>query len=277
MKIRREPGMNQPLAGVIDLRTHRAKAALLLCAAAWLATAAGCGSSVYADKFQHRLEELKTSAEFSAVLTDLPTEGLPINFRIPKAFTKAFNQVSIDEETKRKISPAKFAPACLPDFPGLQRMFEGQTSSKDLKSKVPFFLYVGEGDAAAVKGKFPYEEWRERIKRGRLAPGQWEDVDAPTPKGEKLKWKRLIATGKHVWDVTPIKTNTTEYPSLDTFFQMWVFESPQTIAILGWWSTEDARGPSDIEKLAKLTAGTAVVSPTAAAPVAAPIAPAKAK
>ena len=61
--------------------------------------------------------------------------------------------------------------------------------------------------------------------------------------------------------------NTT---SVDTFFQMWVYETPQAIAMLGWWSTEEARVPADIEKLAKLTAGTAVVSPTAAAAAALP-------
>ena len=85
---------------------------------------------------------------------------------------------------------------------------------------------------------------------------------------------RLIVRGKHVYDIE--RNGNVQYNAVDTFFQMWVYEAPQAIAILGWWSTEDARVPSDIEKLAMLTAGTAVVSPNAAAAAAAAV-PAKAK
>jgi len=243
-------------------KIHLATAAL----AAWLVAAAGCGSSVYGEKFQHRLDELRISGEFSALRPT--TDDLAINFRVPLVFTKAFNRISADPENNNmRILPLRFAPPFLADFPGLQLMFEGEYASKDMKT--PLYLYIGEGDPSSVKGKFPYELWRDRIKRGQMNPGKkFEPVDALTPKGEKLHWMRLIATGKHVYDIA--RNNNVEYKSVDTFFQMWVYEAPQAIAILGWWSTEDARVPSDIEKLAMLTAGTAVVSPTAAAAAAKP-------
>jgi hypothetical protein len=241
-------------------KMHRWKGVLLACAAAWIAAAAGCGSSVYAEKFQHRLEELQISSQFSVLRA--PTDDLAINFRVPQLFTKEFNQVSADPDNNNKrIVGLKFAPPFLPDFPGLQLMFEGEYAGKD--AKTPVYLYIGEGDPTAVKGKFPYEQWHDRLKRGRMTPGPWEDVEVQTPKGEKLHWMRLIAKGKHVYDIE--RNNKVEYNAVDTFFQMWVYEAPQAIAILGWWSTEDARAPTDIEKLAQLTAGTAVVSPMAAA------------
>jgi hypothetical protein len=246
-------------------------AALAACAAVWVAAAAGCGSSVYGEKFQHRLDELRISGEFSVLRGT--TNDLAINFRFPLVFTKEFNQISADPENNNKrILPLRFAPPFMHDFPGLQLMLEGQFAAKDVKT--PLYLYVGEGDPSSVKGKFPYEQWRERLKRGRLTPGSWEPVDAQTPKGDKLHWMRLIARGKHVYDIE--RNNNIAYNAVDTFFQMWVYEAPQAIAVLGWWSTEDARGPSEIEKLAMLTAGTAVVSPTAAAAVAPPT-PAKPK
>ena len=77
---------------------------------------------------------------------------------------------------------------------------------------------------------------------------------------------RLIAKGKFAYEQE--RNRKLGNDSVDTFFQMWVYEpkeSPQAIAVLGWWSTEEARVPSNIEKLAQLTAGTAVVSPAAAA------------
>ena len=213
---------------------------------------------------------------FSNVLFAEPTKGLAINFRIPKDLDdpkKVYNEFSLDaENNNHRILRQKFAPAFLSEFPAELLMYEGETKGKE--NKAPYFLYIGEGDAAEVKGKFHYEEWRDRITRGRMTPGKWEDVDVQTPKGEKLKgWKRITAKGKHAWDMTTMKTNITSYPSVDTFFQMWVYETPQTIAILGWWSTEEARTSSDIEKLAMVTAGTAVVSQVASAPSA----PARAK
>jgi hypothetical protein len=243
-----------------------AETGLLLCAAAWIATAAGCGSSVYGEKFQHRLEELQISSEFS-VLRE-PTDDLPINFRFPQLFTKEFNRISADpENANKRILLSKFVPSFLPEFPGLRLMLQGEYATESFSLRSPVYLYVGEGDPATVKGKFPYEQWRDLIKRARFAPGAWEPVEVQNPKGKKLSWMRLIAKGRFAYDQERNRQPVTS--SVDTFFQMWVYEpkeAPQVLAVLGWWSTEEVRAPSDIEKLAQLTAGTAVVSPAAAAP-----------
>ena len=137
-------------------RNHFATVALAACAAAWIAAAAGCGSSVYGEKFQHRLDELRISSEFSVLRT--PTDDLPINFRFPLVFTKEFNQFSADPDNNNKrILPLRFGPPFVPDFPGLQLMMEGEFAGKDVKT--PLYLYVGDGDPSTVKGKFPYEQW----------------------------------------------------------------------------------------------------------------------
>ena len=59
--------MNQSLAGINTGKKRLTIACVLLCAAAWIAAVAGCGSSVYGEKFQHRLEELQISSEFSVL------------------------------------------------------------------------------------------------------------------------------------------------------------------------------------------------------------------
>lgn len=241
--------------------------AVLVIVAVSLAAASGCGSSAYGEKFQHRLEQLRISSEFAVLRR--PTDDLAINFRIPQLFKKEFTAISADPERENtRILRQKFAPWFLPDFPGLERMFEGDFVVKDTTS--PLFLYIGEGDPAAIKGKFPYQEWRDRLKRARFEPGAWEPVDVQTSTGGKLSWQRLTAKGKSAYDV--VKSGKPDIPAVDTFFQMWVYETPQAVAVLGWWSTEEARVPSDIEKLASLTAGTAIVSSSvtvAPAPVAA--------
>lgn len=256
--------MNQVVAKI-------SQASLLAGACVVIAASAGCGSSVYGEKFNHRLEELQISSEFS-VLRD-PTDDLPINFRFPMLFTKEFNRVSVDlENDNKRILPTKFAPPFLPDFPGQQLMLEGDFINKDVRT--PIFLYVGEGDPTTVKGKFPYEQWRERLGRSLMKPEAWKQVEVQTPKGGKLSWNRLTAKGKFEYDVE--RNRKIVLDAVDTFFQLWVYEpkdTPQAIAVLGWWSTEEVRLPSDIEKLARLTAGTAVVSPRAVAAAAAAAAP----
>ena len=251
--------------GLFRLNSPREAIALLVCAAVSIAAAGGCGSSVYGQKFEHRLELLRISSEFSVLRK--PTIDLAINFRVPKLFKQEFTKVSADpENNNHRISPSKFGPPFLIGFPGLERMFEGEYEAKNATS--PVFLYIGEGNPAETKGKFPYKEWSERITRGRFQPSAWEAVDVQTPSGEKLKWQRLTAKGKFVYNVAV--NHVVQYPSVDTFFQMWVYETPQAVAVLGWWSTEEARLPSDIEKLAMLTAGTAVVSQNPPAPPVAP-------
>lgn len=228
-----------------------ARSAIFLCAAAWVAAASGCGTSVYGQKFQQRLDQLEYSSQFSP-LRD-PTTDLAINFRVPQLFIKEYTSISADPENEsHRISITRFAPPGLPDFPGLERKFEVQVSIPNVGGQTQIALWIGEGPTASIRGKFPYSQWANRLKQtGYEVTHPWEDISAPTPDHGTLNWKRLEAQRK-TDDGTAI-------------FQMWIYETPKQIAVLGWMTDKRIWEDSKIGELAKVTAGTATISASAAA------------
>src|SRR5437868_3368721 len=88
--------------------------ALLAIAGIGLVSATGCGTGVYADRFDKRLTELRNASPF-AVLTDDPTDDLAINFRVPLAFLppptgtgNCYDRHSADpDKPEARISPVR--------------------------------------------------------------------------------------------------------------------------------------------------------------------------
>ncbi len=222
---------------------------LSACVATWVATASGCGTSVYGGKFEQRLDQLTYSSQFSGLRE--ATTDLAINFRVPQLLTKEYNSISADPDVgTHKISITRFAPPGLPDFPGLQRKFEADFYVQTT-GQTEISLWIGEGSTASVKGKFPYAQWTTRAKQAGFGiMHDWEDVETPTPEHGKLTWKRLDTQRKNA--------QATE------IFQMWVYETPKQIAILGWMADKRAWEAVNLGELARVTAGSATLSTTLA-------------
>ena len=222
-------------------RSTQWRLAIVTCAASCLATAAGCGTSVYAEKFNKRLEELKITSPFADLRQ--PTDDLPINFRIPLIFSEAYDRNSAHplDEGKR-IHVDRVAPPFMMDFPGLRVMYQGEVDDppppQNAVRRLPYYCYLGEGATASLKGKFPYDAWLARIKKNQPDTQGWETVEVNTPEinaaGQikKLTWKRLVAKGPQEFDIVNYRTR--EFKTLPGHFELWVYETPQWIAVLGW-------------------------------------------
>jgi hypothetical protein len=231
---------------------------LLLCGGIWLTTTAGCGTSTYGEKFSKRLAELELSSPFAVLRA--PTTDLPVNFRIPVVMKDGYDRNSaMPGDSKQKIRQDLIAPLFMMDFPGLRMMYQGDMTSKQFE-RLPIYCYLGEGDAVSVKGKFPYDTWLARVKNKFPNTKAWESIDVPTPLGKKLSWKRLVAKGKQEFEI--VESNKARPSTMDGAFQLWVYETPQWISILGWRAPTEAAESFHLDDLAKLTAGTAVVNPS---------------
>ncbi len=178
-----------------------------------LATAAGCGSSVYAEKYEKRLKELRMTSDFAVLWsgpTTLEDHDLHVNVRVPLLFSTPLSLLSADPKNPGKpLSPYEVSPTFLPPFPGQKITFRAEREDpKDRNSKFPFFLYIGDGETASFKGKlpegetFPYKEWRTAIQRALpdAKTNDWEKVEVKTPQGQTVTWKRLVAKGKQKFD-----------------------------------------------------------------------------
>ncbi len=252
--------------------------ALATCAA-WLATLAGCGTSVYGEKFNKRLDELKITSPFAELRQ--PTTDLPINFRIPLLFTEAYDRNSAhpldaQDGKPQRVHRDRVAPPFMQEFPGLRVMYQVELDDPPPpQAKVqtlPVYCYLGEGATASVKGKFPYDVWLAQIKNGLHDPDikGWETVEVNAPEVnaagqlKKLTWKRLVAKGKQEFDM--VSFNTREFKTVDGYFELWVYETPEWTAVLGWRAPQSIVERIHLPELAKLTAGTAVVNPAIPAP-----------
>lgn len=252
----------------------RCSTGLLISLACCLTASAGCGTSVYAEKFNKRLDELKITSPFAELRQ--PTDDLPINFRIPLLFTEAYDRNSahpLDAQAgqPKRIHPDRVAPPFMQDFPGLRVMYQVELDEppppQNKVQSLPVYCYLGEGATASVKGKFPYDAWLAQIKNRLHDPdiNGWETVEVNTPElnaagqVKKLTWKRLVAKGKQEFDM--VNFSTREFKTLDGYFELWVYETPEWTAVLGWRAPQSIVERIHLPDLAKLTAGTAVINP----------------
>jgi hypothetical protein len=249
-------------------------AGLLISLACCLSATAGCGTSVYAEKFNKRLDELKITSAFAELRQ--PTDDLPINFRIPRIFTEAYDRNSahpLDAQSgqPKRVHRDRVAPPFMQEFPGLRAMYQVELDEppppQNRVQTLPVYCYLGEGATASVKGKFPYDVWLAQIRSGLHDPDikGWETVEVNTPEVnaagqvKKLTWKRLVAKGKQEFDMVDFSTR--EFKTVDGYFELWVYETPDWTAVLGWRAPQSIVERIHLSELAKLTAGTAVVNP----------------
>jgi hypothetical protein len=235
-------------------------AAFGICVALLLVLSVGCGTGVYAEKFDARLVELQRESAFAPL--NRMTEDLPVNFRVPDAFTHAFTLHSADTvDAGKHVSRARVLPPFLPNGVGLRETFEGTYLETAFQVKTPYYLYVWMYDAPRPK------DGLEKV-RGTLGSilgdpkAVWEDVAAKTPDGpdgQTRNWKRIHFNAPQSFEVERNSNLADEV--MPGVFELWVCETPGWDIMLGWRASEDAWdkckiGDAKLSDLPELVAGT---------------------
>ena len=229
----------------VSCKFHRGRtvcrAALSACLAGVLALSSGCGTSTYEQEFTTRLADLHRTSAFGPL--DRETVDLPVNFRVPDAFTHVFTLQSADPaEPKHQVYRDHVLPPGMMDGVGHRRTFEGKYVD-NVQVQTPYYLYVWMYDAPLPKDGLQVLRNHLRLALGdpKLA---WENVDVKDLAGKTLAWKRLEHKGNETFEVA--RSGTLHDETSPGIFQLWFYDTPGWTVLLGWRASDDAWEKSKI-------------------------------
>ncbi len=204
---------------------------------------AGCGTSDYNSLVKRGVAQLRGELKFQGLYAPAPIPGTSVSLRIPMIFMDSYVASSGHPDDGEKINPKRLQPPFL-NLPGLKLTYE--TKHKVGDEKLPFYCYIAEvpakpGDIdklaadiqSKLKQKFPD------------APDTWDGIDADTPDGFAVHWRRIAVKGDQSFLVK--KGNVVQERTMPGVFELWMQEGDGEIVLLGWRSPASIEGPNDIE------------------------------
>jgi hypothetical protein len=213
----------------------------LLLSGLLLASLSGCGTSQYNALASRGVARLRGEAKFQGLYAPAQIPGSPFSIRVPVIFTNSYTPNSGHPDDGEKIKPLRMQPPFLPAGDAIKLTYEGTTKDAEGR-KVPYYCYVAAGEAkpgevdklardieAGLKQLFPEP------------PPAWEEVDADTPTGKAIHWRKIRAVGPQPFFVKV--EGKVEQQKLPGIFELWLHDAGDHVAIIAWRSPSAVEGP----------------------------------
>ncbi len=250
-----------------------------LAMASFVATLCGCGASEYNRLATQRLGMARGEAKFRSLFGPTELAGTPIKIRVPMVFRTSYRKDSAHPIDGEKINPERLQPPFLP-LPGFKICYEGFCNDPGV-GRLPYYCYL-----AAVPGKPGdaenlAQELQAKLKeKFKDAPDEWDVVDAETPNGKAVQWKKIRVQGDQPFRFIKGQQMSQELPGI---FELWICDKSDYTVMVGWRAPVSIQGPAagpaptslidllatprdvklDLSSLPGLTAGTITVDDTA--------------
>ena len=214
----------------------------------------GCGTSYYDGKFVQRAKKLDLASAFAPLwpgASEIP--GTNLYIRVPKFFDRAYNRSSnYTDDENGEIDPERLNPPFLNPFPGLLGCYEAFAKIASGES-IPVYLYAGVR-VIGGEGKAGFQqELADKLQK--LDPqAHWEDITVRDPEDNPVNWK--VITASFTQPFFPQGHGRKDAKQLPGFFQLWWFDAPTGVVLLGWRAADETATANNYRKLAELTAGT---------------------
>jgi len=241
-----------------------------------LGAVSGCGTSEYEALVAARFKDVQLQGPFRKLFAPAAIPGTPFKIRVPMVFNSSYLANSPHTDDGEKINPQRVQPPFL-ELPGFRLCYEGVAAS--VSSSPPFYCYLAAFPCKPGDG----EKWEADLQAKLKAlfpntPDTWETVQALTPKGDSLTWKKIRVINEQDWltndaegKVKPTRMNGT--------FELWLYEGNDHIVLMAWRVPASLDAPPagggaddrpDMAIMPGRTAGTLVFEPEAEQPAAAP-------
>jgi hypothetical protein len=226
---------------------------------------AGCGTGDYETLMKSRMGALNTSAPFKQLFGASELPGTPVKVRVPQSFKASYAENSPHPDDPAGINPQRLQPPFV-NLPGFKLCYEGTVQGVD--GILPYYCYLsafeaGSGQATAIEG-----EIRAALNKEFASNVAWEDVDATTPTGASIPWKKISVAGEMLFDVHSgdNRADNAEYKKIPGKFELWSYQANGWMVLVGWREPDAISTASDLSTLAPLTAGSIEVGNAAPPP-----------
>jgi hypothetical protein len=248
-----------------------------------LVAVSGCGTSAYNSQVERAFAILRNQAKFQGLYAPTQIPETPYSVRVPVIFTNSYSAKSSHPDDGDTIHKQRMYPPFLPSN-AIKLTYEGMTTDNE-GAKLPYYCYLAVAEAKPGDA----DKLATTVISGlrQAMPGSkedWEPVDADTPEGKAISWRKLRLTGDQPFFVK--KDDKVETRKLPGIFELWMHDAGDHIVMIGWRTPSSIQGPQkneftvvggiavptdnakpDFDKWPVLTAGTLTEgAPVAAAP-----------
>lgn len=238
-------------------RLRAARLMLAVCGVI-LASATGCGTSAYNSQVDRAFATLRNEAKFQGLYAPTQIPETQFSVRVPVIFTQSFTPQSAHPDDGDTINKKRMQPPFLPSD-DIRLTYEGMTPGAD-GSNLPYYCYLAVVDAKPGDADKLADAVMSGLKQ--LMPDskeKWESVDADTPEGKAIPWRKLRLTADQPFFVkVDGKVETKNLPGI---FELWLHDAGEHLVIIGWRTPSSIEGPQTGEF--SLVGGIAVPTPNA--------------
>ena len=213
----------------------------LLLSALLLSALSGCGTSQYNALANRGVARLRGEAKFQGLYAPTAIPGSPFSVRVPVIFTNSYTPNSGHPDDGDKINPLRMQPPFLPAGDAIKLTYEGTTKDAEGR-KVPYYCYVAAGEAKPGEVDKLASDIESGLKQiFPEPPPAWESVDADTPLGKAMNWRKIRAVGPQPFFVKV--DGKVEQQKLPGVFELWLHDAGDHVAIIAWRSPVSVEGP----------------------------------
>ncbi len=221
-------------------RLRAARVVLPVCGLLLLATTTGCGTSAYNSQVDRAFASLRNEAKFQGLYAPMQIPDTQFSLRVPVIFTQSFTPKSSHPDDGDTINPKRMQPPFLPSD-DIRLTYEGMTPDTD-GVNLPYYCYIAVADAKPGDADKLADSVISGLKQ--LMPDskeEWVPVDADTPEGKAIPWRKLRLTVEQPFFV---KVNDkVETRNLPGIFELWLHDAGDHLVIMGWRTPSSIEGP----------------------------------
>ncbi|MEX0678220.1 MAG: hypothetical protein WD063_14160 [Pirellulales bacterium] len=201
---------------------------------------AGCGISRYDSLLEHRVASLRGEARFRHLYAATQLPGTPISIRLPMVFKDSYQENSAHKEDGAVISPDRLQPPFL-KLPGFKLCYEGTNDTGG--ARLPFYCYLAALPARPGDADKLASQLQAQLKKSfPQTPDEWQAVDANSPSGFSVHWRKIRVEGEQ-----PFRVRTAqqlESQNLPGIFELWIHDADDYVVLVGWRTPGSIEGPS---------------------------------
>jgi hypothetical protein len=230
---------------------------LLLFTCAWLLPlAAGCAGEYDAD-FQSASQNATESQKFDQLGEARFTIGqLPVSVRLPKQLPETYIRPSSSDplNMQQRIDPLRAVPPYMSGFAQAHiATFEVWNPAEE--GKLPVYVAFWTPPATS-RGKGIFDRLKESLQKDFPGGQNFEDVNARTPDGGTIQWKRLKGTTTAPYFVINADGNLVQ-KSVKENLDLWVYTAADSTAavVIAWRVPVELESLANFDEYAQLVAG----------------------
>ncbi len=205
----------------------------------------GCGVSDYDQLLDRGVARIRSEAKFQGLFAPVRIPDMPYTVRVPVIFPNSFTPTSSHPDDGGKIRPQRMQPPFVGSDDVVKLTFEGKVEEGN--RKLPFYCYLA-GRQVKPGEVDQYANVIEKAAQAAVQTGPkptWELVDADTPEGKGLHWRKMRVEGDQPFFVLRDGDDKAELETMPGILELWLHDAGEYAIMILWRAPKEIQGSQE--------------------------------